>query len=61
MGRRMSRAPRIVVTREAADADAVVDALEREGFDGWVVPDYRHRAAARPAATRGRPDRLVTV
>jgi uroporphyrinogen-III synthase len=34
----MSRAPRIVITREAADADAVVDALEREGFDGWVVP-----------------------
>jgi len=34
----MSRAPRIVVTREAADAGAVVEALEREGFDGWAVP-----------------------
>lgn len=34
----MSRGPRIVVTREAADAGAAVDALEREGFDGWAVP-----------------------
>lgn len=34
----MSRLPRIVVTREAADANAVVDALEREGFDSWAVP-----------------------
>jgi uroporphyrinogen-III synthase len=34
----MTPAPRIVVTREAADAGAVLDALEREGFDGWAVP-----------------------
>lgn len=34
----MSRGPRIVVTREAADAGAILDALEREGFDGWAVP-----------------------
>ena len=34
----MSRAPRIVVTRDAADAEEVVNALEREGFDAWAVP-----------------------
>lgn len=34
----MTRAPRIVVTREAADAGAVLHALEGEGFEGWAVP-----------------------
>lgn len=41
--------PRIVVTREAADAAAVVDALEREGFEGWAVPTIAIAAPDDPA------------
>jgi uroporphyrinogen-III synthase len=39
---------RVVVTREAADAAVVVEALGREGLDAWVVPAI---AIASPADT----------
>lgn len=34
----MTVRPRVVVTRDLSDAEAVVDALDRQGLDGWVVP-----------------------